>query len=81
MIGVTMKCEVEITMFSPKEITNEKDIMQVKENIGDFPQQMCDILYERLNCGENDSIQSEIMSIRYLNPEDVDYGIEVIVEV
>lgn len=71
MIGVSLKFEVDMTLFSPKEVKKEDDILKIKESVGEMPQGICDVIYDAFKVNENDAVSVELMAIKYLEPQDM----------
>lgn len=71
MIGVSLKFEVDMTLFSPKEVKKEDDILKIKESVGEMPQDICDVIYDAFKANENDAVSVELMAIKYLEPQDM----------
>lgn len=72
MIGAEIGFTVGMTLFAGREITNEDEIMQVKEQVGKMAKEIAEVLSKEYARTALDSISCQLATIYYLEPDDVE---------
>ena len=76
MIGVDLNFNVDMSLYTTKNITNESDILQVKEKIGKLPKVISELLFNELSRTPLDEVNTELLAVNYVEPEDIEVGID-----
>lgn len=77
MVGTQVTYQIIITNFCNNNVTDEKQIQQIKENIGQLPKILGKDLLENYCTNDMDNVQVEVISINYIEPEDLDSFITI----
>ena len=76
MIGVDLNFNIDMSLYTTKNITSESDILQVKEKIGKLPKVISELLFNELSRTPLDEVNTELLAVNYVEPEDIEVGID-----